>query len=432
MLLRQIFLALLLLLFTGRTVQAQDTAWQVTEARPLPIPNDASPRVFPSPDGTRIAYERAVRLNGHRDYYLCVLDALTGEEPKCALAPQPLPSGFEPDPLSPLGPFRWSPDGMQIAAVGQPLGTQADTDLWLLDVASGEWRNLTDDGYDGALAAKDGNPASPAGVSIELQPAWSPDGTMIAVERTVIGDNGELMPSSLSVIDVATGEIRELMLLPGSAEGMTDAGSTTGMDWSPDGTQIAASIRHREAMPDADGLWLVQVDTGASEHLLSLNDAETALQAVIAGLPLESLGPVVWSPDGARLLFWAGNPSKRPAVVWPFLLDVQTREITPVFVPAHPSDKPDRRVIRPLQAAWSPDGSGLLVLTFGFPPDETVNPLDPQGDSPRLSARLVDVETGKDTALGHLPLGPSNALYFAIWGEAGAITNGYYLALAGE
>jgi hypothetical protein len=175
----------------------------------------------------------------------------------------------------------------------------------------------------------------------------------------------------------------------------------------------------------------LQADSGTIERLISLSDVESALQGVIAGLALESLGPVIWSPDGTRLLFWAGDPGKRPAIAWPFMLNLDSRELVSVPVPAHPSDKPDRRAIRPLQAAWSPDGSALLLLTFGFPPDETVNPLDPQGDSPRLSVRVVDVETGSDTALGHLPLGPSNALYFASWGNGGAITNGYHLQIEG-
>jgi hypothetical protein len=233
------------LLFTVLSAGAQNNT-QATSATPLAIPNDASPRLFPAPDGIHAAYERAVRLNGHRDYYLCVLNGVTQEEPQCALAPQPLPSGFEPDPLSLLVPFRWSPDSTQIAAVGQPLGTQADTDLWLLDVESGEWRNLTDDGYEGALAAKDGNPAPPAGVSIELQPVWSPDRTQIAVERTIINDAGSFAPSTLAVVDVASGEVRELGKLPGSADDVVDAGSVTGMDWSPDGSSLAVTVRHRE------------------------------------------------------------------------------------------------------------------------------------------------------------------------------------------
>ena len=428
MFLRKYHLLCLCLLTIAFPVIAQES-WRASEVRPLPIPNDASARIFPAPDGVQAAYERAVRLDSHRDYYLCVVNAATQEEPKCVLAPQTLPAGFEPDPNSPLVPFSWSPDSRQIAAVGQPLGTQADTDLWILDVETGEWRNLADDNYDGALTAKDGNPAPPAGVSIELQPTWSPDGSQIAVERSVISESGEYAPSTIALLNVESGEVHDLTVLPGSTPGVADAGSTTGIAWSPDGSALALSVRHREANGDADGIWKLGVVTGSLEKLISRDDAQQAFQNIFEGLPLESIGPVSWSPDGKRLLVWFGNPAKRPAIAWPFWFDLTTGKLESVPVPTHPNDKPGRRAVRPLQAAWSPDGATLLLLTFGFPPDEVVNLLDSNASSPRLSVRIADVASSTAQVLGHLPLGPSTAPYYAVWGANGAITDGYYLKI---
>jgi WD40 repeat protein len=417
------------LAYTISSTAQDNPALHVTSATAFPLPPSVSPRIFPSPDGHKVAYERALRLNGHRDYYICVLDATTTEEPRCVLPePQPL-RGFEPDPLSPLVPISWSPDSTKVAVVGQPLGTQTDTDLAIFDATNETWTVLVEDGYEGVLAAAEGDPAPPAGVSVEVQPAWSPDGTQIAVERSVVNDTGELGQAQLSLIDVTTGDARDLTPLPGSG----DAGATTSIAWSPDGSLLAVSLRHRELDAENDGVWLVNTADGNSERLISLDDAEGALQSIYADLPLESVGPLNWSPDGNRLLFWVGNPSKRPTVAWPFWLDLTNSEITAVPIPTHPNDAPDKRTIRPIQAAWSPDGAELLVFVLGMKPDEEVHALDPEGDTPRGSIRVVNVAAGTEMALGHLPLGPTTALYLAAWGSDGnAIINGYHLQLAGE
>ena len=422
-LIKTVLMCLLLLL--AAPAAAQDTPIPaITGVERLNIPNDASPRIFPAPDGRAVAYERAVRLNGHRDFYLCILPAAAAAEPLCQLSPQPPARGFEPDPTSTWLPFSWSPDSGQLAVVGQPWVTQDDTDLLLFDSAAQSWRALADDGYDGALAD------APAGVTVSAQPAWSPDGAYIAAEQATTTGAGAFAPAALVLIDSASGSARELAPVPGADAEAALPGAVSGLAWSPDGARLAVSVRHRQPNA-ADGLWLVDVATGETELLLPLAAVEAALNGVYAGLPLTSTGPLTWSPDGARLLLWAGNPGKTPAQVWPFTVDVESAAIAAVPLPAHPNDTPERRSVRPLQAVWSPDGAHLLLLAFGRPPDEEAVSLDPADSSARLSVRLVDAATGADSLLGYLPLGPSNALYLAAWGADGSvITNGYALTLA--
>jgi hypothetical protein len=419
------FVCLLFLLAVP--ADAQDTSVPViTDVQRLNIPNDASPRIFPAPDGRAIAYERAVRLNGHRDFYLCVSPAEAAAEPLCDLAPQPPARGFEPDPASTWLPFSWSPDSSQVAVVGQPWITQDDTDLLIFDSAAQSWRVLADDGYDGPLAD------APAGVTVTTQPVWSPDGASIAAEQARVAEGGAFAPSALVVIDVASGDTRELALVFGADTETAVPGAVNGLAWSPDSTQLALSVRHRQPNA-ADGLWLVDVATGDADMLLPLSAVEAALNGVYAGLSLASVGPLTWSPDGTRLLLWAGDPGKTPAQVWPFAVDVDSAAITAVPLPAHPNDTPERRSVRPLQAVWSPDGARLLLLAFGRLPDEDAVSLDPADSSARLSVRLVDAASGEDSLLGYLPLGPSNALYLAAWGTGGdVITNGYALMLAND
>lgn len=89
----------------------------------------------------------------------------------------------------------WSPDGRSIAFSGQKGGI---TDIYQLDLASGNVRQLTDDRYG------------------DIQPSWSPDGRMIAfsTERGPRTDLASLEYGKLgiAVLDVESGEIVRLPL----------------------------------------------------------------------------------------------------------------------------------------------------------------------------------------------------------------------------
>ncbi len=423
-----------LILAAGLPTTAQDhSPWTVIGAQPLTLPTSVGLRIIPAPDGRQIAYESAVRLDGHRDYYVCAQDVTASGEPLCFAPQEALPSGFDPAPTSFWQPFGWASDSARLAVVGQPLGTQSDTDLRVLDPAAGTWVALADDGYEGPLAATEGSAGPPPGVSIEVQPAWSPDGTQVAVERTLIGESGQFAPSTLAVFDVTSGEVRDLAFLPGHQDGVADAGSVLSLAWSPDGATLAASVRHREADAESDGVWLIDVESGQMEHLVSLADAETALHGIYAGAALNAVGPLSWSPDGTRLLFWAGNPTRTPVVTWAFWIGLEDRAITALPLPAHPNDNENRRMIRPLQVTWSPDGSALLVAALGVHPDDAPQPLDPANTDARISVYVVDVTVGENHLLGHLPLGPVVPLYLASWGPEGdAVLDGYHLQLSAE
>lgn len=107
----------------------------------------------------------------------------------------------------------WSPDGRTIAISGQSTGV---SDLFLYDVESKQVRRLTSDKY------------------AELQPAWSPDGTMLAF----VTDRGadtvleqlQFTEKRLAVIDVRSGQIREVEAFPGALH--------INPHWSPDGSRI--------------------------------------------------------------------------------------------------------------------------------------------------------------------------------------------------
>jgi dipeptidyl aminopeptidase/acylaminoacyl peptidase len=115
-------------------------------------------------DGQRI-------LDASRDQ-ICVYD-LAGVELSCAERPDDV--SFDPESV------HWSPDGRFVALIdGLPLRTLRDSDLWVLDLETGEYRNLTDDnGRENLLAAFGSDLGADTVYStIDLQPRFTPDGTL--------------------------------------------------------------------------------------------------------------------------------------------------------------------------------------------------------------------------------------------------------------
>ncbi len=119
----------------------------------------------------------------------------------------------------------WSPDGSSLAFRKTGAG------IFVLELSSGETRNLTDDGW---------------------APSWSPDGRWIAFIRTV-----EREESHVWRIPAAGGEATQLTL---------DRFFRTSPSWSPDGTRLVFAREDREGGGGYD-LYLIPAEGGAGEPI---------------------------------------------------------------------------------------------------------------------------------------------------------------------
>ena len=158
----------------------------------------------------------------------------------------------------------WSPDGRRIAFVTEnvelnPQNSDARSDLWVLDVASGEARRMET-------------------VVDAVVPSWSPGGTRIAYYRRRLDEQGISGIWTVSLED-------------GSTAPITDGSS---LDWHP---VWAPDGRHLYFVSDRAGsmnLWRIPVDEasgtvrGAPEPLIT---------------PATSLAHVSVSQDGRRLVY---------------------------------------------------------------------------------------------------------------------------------
>jgi Tol biopolymer transport system component len=156
----------------------------------------------------------------------------------------------------------WSPDGTRLVyGYG---ADDDDADLWIVDALGGVPERLTDLGDDfGAI-----------------EPAWSPDGALIAFERGERID-GIFWQSELYVVD-SGGGLPEL-----AATVPSHAGAVNHMhSWSPDSTRILYASHYE----DGGGVvWIVDFASGT--------------EMSVSGAISEALTPV-WSPTGDRVAFF--------------------------------------------------------------------------------------------------------------------------------
>jgi Tol biopolymer transport system component len=125
-----------------------------------------------------------------------------------------------------------------------------DGDIWVANADGNDARQVTD-----------------SGEGIDYSMTWAPDGSQLAFRTTRGRSAPGVDPSNIFIIDLKTGEERQLTPPSG---GIFPA-------WSPDGTWIAFSDRH--------GINLIRPD-GSDVRRLG-TDGECS----------------VWSPDGSRIMY---------------------------------------------------------------------------------------------------------------------------------
>lgn len=135
-------------------------------------------------------------INGYDGAQLYILNMVSGE------LKQLTDAGYSD--RSPV----WSPDGERVAFISDRGGND---DLYVIDVGSHELIRLTDT------------------AELEWSPTWSPDGTQIAFQRTSEIEHG-LEEVHLFVLTISDGSVEQLTNQPNN---------DYTPDWSPDGQYIA-------------------------------------------------------------------------------------------------------------------------------------------------------------------------------------------------
>jgi hypothetical protein len=154
----------------------------------------------------------------------------------------------------------WSPDGSRIAFIDRIEAEPYISRAYLVDADGEGLRRLAAD------------PVVPEGHVMESDPAWSPDGSKVAVERTLLDHGSTLTRTSwVTIVDIDSGAERDLDATRSSFV------SNSGWSWSPDGRSILILMREK-ARP-----LVIDIGTGRTTELPWETDTLPSWQRLPAG-----------------------------------------------------------------------------------------------------------------------------------------------------
>jgi dipeptidyl aminopeptidase/acylaminoacyl peptidase len=271
-----------------------------------------------SPDGTKIAFSRG-------DDYLQALWAMAADGTAQVQLTEP---GWL------FGPS-WSPGGTKLAYVNNVPGVfiTSQFDIFVHDLDTGTGVNLTNSDYD------------------ELEPAWSPDGGLIAFAAVRPTWDGWGAWDIVTVDPTGANE-QNITAPPGRFQ------EDRAPSWSPDGSMLVFMSQWNESCCEPWEIWGVNRDGSGLTNLTQH--------------PRDDMFPN-WSPDGTEILFSSNRESD-------FGLDIYSMPAPTVLPPEaaparkRPAPPPVRRLTRSGAASHADWGAeehdiddpfGLYVVVKG-------------------------------------------------------------------
>ncbi len=246
--------------------------------------------------------------------------------------------------------LRWSPDGSRLAFTEEGPLYLVDADIWVFTADTGGIVNLTDDGVFGNLPLFDDDLSVP--FSMDILPAWSPDGSQIAFARSDwdgdwLGTRLMRLPADGS--DTAT----EVALVDPDMPMIV----YFGMDFAPDGDTLYFTIGHPDPDEPRNGVWKVALTSGDSRQLAGRTDPERGYPTVQEVSPL---GETILVYD----MLYAGRFGNIGSAYG--LLTVGDASVEPLVVSeSEPEGRQATKLVNPTRATYSPDGHWIVFAQSG-------------------------------------------------------------------
>ena len=293
----------------------------------------------------------------------------------------------------------WSPDSAYITFSENPIQLGNESDIWVLDVAAGEFANLTDDGQYGVWASLE-----PGTYTLDYLPMWNAADGMIYFWRSVPDGQGG---ASLDLYRVSPtgGEAEPAVDLP---QGMAASMPVWDFEffymdgpWSvaPDGSKAAVIISTvadpNETAPDSDGLWLIDLNDPEAEpqHVATMDDFQVTMPAW-QEMPARAIA-LSWTADSKGVVVLDQSDDIQLQINTFLYVDAESGEMTPItdfsgvptrenyYVSEAPTMPP--MFYSPWTATVSPAGDKLLMWNdLTGVSGMLVSPLPPAGEKPEV------------------------------------------------
>ncbi len=289
------------------------TDLKVTAQRELKIENE---RILSlSPDGKWLA--------GIRDKAVCIIAVDTLADKHCVDT-----QTGSPDRRSLL----WPQDSQHLVFTEDLPRFMFESDIWLLDVESGQLTDLTPDNVAGSfLKLPEGSVAL-----LDTMPGWSPDGQSLIFSRS----DRDAGSTSLYRLSTKGGTPEKIL----DAAGQGPLGIWYGPRWLRN-NKLLYTIVHSKLTDPTNGIWLADSDGKNAKQLLA-PDPELSVPTLVDV-----------SAKGDRALIWyiAGMQyAAKPNQSFLALLDLSSGQTTPL--------QPSGEFMGLTTAVFSPDGSKIAYV----------------------------------------------------------------------
>jgi hypothetical protein len=247
-----------------------------------------------SPDGSTVIALGTVTAT-EQDELVCRYGLDSGEV-MCKVI-EPGEAAFHPQ----LEQMSWSPDGTQIAMHENVFIYMMESDIWLLDVATLTFTNVTNDGVYGSFINKE-----PGSFQLDYTPLWNDD---LYFFRSVEGK--ETWSVELYRFPKGSTEPERVFDLGvGMASFTVENQAFAAM--SPDGTHMVVAPVSNEP-PMTPGIWVIDLAAKKMTRLISIQDLQVAVPSWVGRENYQDgiavlIQEITWAADGQTVIAKTFNP----------------------------------------------------------------------------------------------------------------------------
>jgi hypothetical protein len=237
----------------------------------------------------------------------------------------------------------WSSDGKKIAFTENIFIFLEESDIWILDLITGGYTNLTNDLVDGSIG---GEVEISDQFSLDYLPTWHPNNKDLYFIRSKILSGSDHFSANLYRLSIESGELTDIADLSTIAAAtplsyfsdaiMIGPALHGIMTISPDGTTIAILVRNFASLPvinENTGIWLIDLaDPSAPKLLINQSELQSGMPQYKQDIILMPTG-IAWAAEGKGLLVIGSNSQHaalQPASI-AYYVDVQSAIAIPIL-----------------------------------------------------------------------------------------------------